>query len=120
MKITKEQIRTVVKQALSEGAYIDQNPNDVSLPGPDIRASWIARADRLKRKRQRPPSNWKHILAVLRNGGYMTDEPYMGRTHILYADDEGNQTFRVQTKTVEDLIDAGLIKYDGNSYLVIS
>jgi len=120
MKITKKQIRSVIKQALSESAYIDQNPDDVSLPGPDVRASWIARSERLKRKRQRPPANWQRILTILKNGGYMTDEPHAGRTHILYVDDEGSQFFRVQAKTVDELCDAGLVKHDGHSYLVIN
>ena len=104
MKLLRERIRSIIR----EMAYID-DPIMGTLD-PRIIAGEREDRERLKRKRARLPGNWKIILSVLSDGGYIT-EPYMGRKYTLF--DASHQIVRkIHAKTVDELSMSGFLEYE--------
>ncbi len=100
-------LRKYIRGLIAEMAYIDDpiHPQD-----PEVMAAEEKRRARLKRKRAKPPGNWKKILSVLTAGGHIS-EPMYGKSYYLY-DINDKSVGKIHNKTVDELFQSGFLEYE--------
>ena len=112
MKHLRQYIRGLIK----EMAYIDDYPpghaeyeKGGSLQDPGVAKTYTDNAERLKKKRSKPPGTWMKVINVLLAGGYIT-EPYPrnSKSYAIY-DAQEKQIGKIRQKTFQELDDAGFL-----------
>ena len=98
-------------------ALIDQPLSSFSLPTIEVRNSWVAYINRLKKLRNKPPKHWKRVLDTLRDGGYLMEPEYKRKSYLLF--NKNNEFIgSIRPKTIEELHDAGLLASDDDIVVV--
>jgi hypothetical protein len=111
-----KQVRQYIRGLIKEMAYIDDYPpghaayeKGGSLQDPSVAKTYTGNAERLKKKRSKPPGTWMKVINVLLAGGYIS-EPYpsTSKSYILY-DVQDELAGTIREKTFQELADAGFL-----------